>query len=379
MAHSRRNFVQLAVGGWISSAGVLDQAFFRAARARAQAAAAPTTLFDIQRVAEDTYLALARPAAIINCNAVIYVNARDVLVVDTHSKPSAAAALVAQIRREITPKPVAYVVNTHFHYDHAQGTRAYRELAPAPKVLASEVTRSILAEKGAKLVQASVENALRNAETYRRCLGSAAGAEERAFCKRMAGELEDFAREMKSYVPELPDITFERDLILHERNRDYHLVFRGRAHTASDICVVCPQTKSVATGDLVVGFIPGMGDGFPHEWPTTLDHLAELPFEQVLPGHGPLQSDRSRFHQQKAYIEELNEAVGRAKRGGSSLEETQRLVTPGTLRTLGDGAFGGYAAKAESAYRMLPPGTPIAQQIAASVKGNVAASYAQSV
>src|SRR6266566_3534595 len=109
MSHSRRSFLQQAVGGWISAAGILDQAVFRAGQARAQSAGAPSTLFDIERVAEDTYLALARPAAIINCNAAIFVNARDVMVVDTHSKPSAAAALVAQIRRELTPKPVAYV------------------------------------------------------------------------------------------------------------------------------------------------------------------------------------------------------------------------------------------------------------------------------
>ena|SRR5437016_9334395 len=139
MSHSRRNFLKTALGAWISGAGILDQAVFRAAQARAQSAGAPTTLFDIERVADDTYLALARPAAILNCNAAIFVNARDVMVVDTHSKPSAAAALIAQIRREITTKPVAYVVNTHFHYDHAQGTRAYREMEPAPQILASEI------------------------------------------------------------------------------------------------------------------------------------------------------------------------------------------------------------------------------------------------
>ena len=129
--------------------------------------------------------------------------------------------------------------------------------------------------------------------------------------------------------------------------------------------------------DSELSFIPGMGDGFPHEWPGTLDRLAELPFERVLPGHGPLQQDRQRFGQQRAYIVELNEAVRRAKRGGSSLEEAQRLITPGTLRTLDSSGFGSYVAKAESTYRMRAPGLPIAEQIAASVKGNVAAAYTQ--
>ena len=50
-----------------------------------------------------------------------------VVVVDAHSKPSAAASLIAQIRREVTDKPVRYVVNTHFHWDHMQGDHAYRQ------------------------------------------------------------------------------------------------------------------------------------------------------------------------------------------------------------------------------------------------------------
>ena len=72
--HSRRSLLQQAVGAWIAAAGVMDQAVFRAVAARAQSAAAPANLFDIERVAEDTYLALARPAAILNCNAAIFVN-----------------------------------------------------------------------------------------------------------------------------------------------------------------------------------------------------------------------------------------------------------------------------------------------------------------
>jgi cyclase len=64
-------------------------------------------------------IALARPQALANCNAAIFVNSADVLVVDSHSKPSAAAALIAQIKQQITAKPVRYLVDTHFHWDHS--------------------------------------------------------------------------------------------------------------------------------------------------------------------------------------------------------------------------------------------------------------------
>ena len=81
-------------------------------------------LFDIKPVADGVYAAIAKPAYKVNCNAAIILLDDGVLVVDTHSKPSAARALIEQIKK-LTPKPVRFVVNTHFHWDHYQGNEAY--------------------------------------------------------------------------------------------------------------------------------------------------------------------------------------------------------------------------------------------------------------
>lgn len=82
-------------------------------------------------VAEGVYFARARAAAVGNCNAGIFVNnPADVLVVDAHSKPSAAAALIAQIKREVTPEPVRYLVDTHFHWDPRRATPLIGTRAP---------------------------------------------------------------------------------------------------------------------------------------------------------------------------------------------------------------------------------------------------------
>src|SRR5258708_13090481 len=86
--------------------------------------AAAQELFDIKPVADGVYAAIAKPAYKLNCNAAIIILDDSVLVVDTHSKPSAARALIAQIKK-LTDKPVRYVVNTHFHWDHYQGNQAY--------------------------------------------------------------------------------------------------------------------------------------------------------------------------------------------------------------------------------------------------------------
>src|ERR1700678_1679342 len=111
---SRRDFLRALMGGALAGASILELAYHRAAWARAAAPNADANLFDIQKVANGIYFAYARPQAMINCNAAIFVRSKDVVVVDAHSKPSAAAALIGQIKREITVKPVRYVINTHF-------------------------------------------------------------------------------------------------------------------------------------------------------------------------------------------------------------------------------------------------------------------------
>ena len=78
-----------------------------------------------------------------NCNAAIFVNSADVLVVDSHSKPSAAAGLIAQIKQQITTKPVRYLVDTHFHWDHSQGNAGYRDaFGKDLKIIASDTTKN---------------------------------------------------------------------------------------------------------------------------------------------------------------------------------------------------------------------------------------------
>ena len=88
-------------------------------------------LFDIKPVADGVYAAIAKPAYKVNCNAAIILLDDVVLIVDTHSKPSAARALIEQIKT-LTPKPVKFVVNTHFHWDHYQGNEAYPYLFTGP-------------------------------------------------------------------------------------------------------------------------------------------------------------------------------------------------------------------------------------------------------
>ncbi|MDX1981223.1 MAG: MBL fold metallo-hydrolase [Bryobacteraceae bacterium] len=369
---SRRGFLARAVAACFAGAGVWEKSILRAAQARASAVDGEA-LFELRRISSSVWLALARPAPLLNCNAVIFDLSEGLLVVDTHSKPSAAAALVSQLGRELPGRPVRYIVNTHFHYDHTQGTSIYRK--PGVDLIASKVTRDLLAERGPAAIRNSIDGMKRMAESARAGLARANNDADRRFYRRGAQEAEAFVRELERYTPELPNITFDTGMTLHDKKQEVHLMFRGRAHTASDIFVFSPSQRVIATGDAAVGFIPGMGDGYPFEWPATLRSLVELPFRGVLPGHGDPQESKDRIEDMRAMLEEMNEAVMRGRQQGRTLAELQRAVTPGTLKTLAPDGYGAYIAAMTAKYRWMPPGADPWDHMADAVRSCVAAIY----
>src|SRR6202166_2747515 len=172
--HSRRDFFARAFGGILLGASVLEQAFLRAAWARAQSPGASTDLFAIEKVGDGVYAALARAQVMINCNAAIFVNSRDVVVVDAHSKPSAAAALIAQIKKEVTTKPVRYLVNTHFHGDHTQGDAAYKSANTKLDISASEQTKQLMTQLSRNRMQETLDSVPRQIDTLQARISKAA-------------------------------------------------------------------------------------------------------------------------------------------------------------------------------------------------------------
>jgi glyoxylase-like metal-dependent hydrolase (beta-lactamase superfamily II) len=90
----------------------------------------------------------------------------------------------------------------------------------------------------------------------------------------------------------------------------------------------------VATGDLMHGLLPYMGDGFPDEWPATLRALEALEFTRVIPGHGSIQEGKSVLAQFRGYIEEITEKIARGVEQGRPLDELQKSIAPGTLASL---------------------------------------------
>ena len=373
--HSRRGFLAQTLGAAWLGASILERASLLAAQARAQSKKNLPVLFDIEKVADGVYGAIARGRAIINCNAVIFENARDLLIVDAHAAPSAVYALVAQIRREITLKPVRYIVATHLHGDHTQGLPGYRKLAPNAQIVASAKTREMLVSTGAARLKAATDAAPRSLATFQERLSNAMTAEAKAYWREMVAQTQAFIAETKDLGVELPDITFDDHLVIHDKAHELRLSFRGRGHTAGDIVAFCPEKKVIASGDLLHSFFPYIADAYPSDWPATLRFIAELPFESVIGGHGGVQPTRVRVNQVRAYFDELIEIVSQAQNQGMPLERLLENVSPSSLKSLADGGYGDFLAGQVKKYDFRVHLSTPAEVVSRNVADNITAVF----
>ena len=246
------------------------------------------------------------------------------MVVDTHSKPSAARVIVDMLR-ELTPKPVRYVVNTHFHWDHWHGNEVYPAAYPQAEIVSNQITREAMVRKGLKRIQDHVRGVPAEIARLREELVSAPAARR----ERLEADLrlaKAYLAEVTALKPALPTLAFERTMTLYRRDREIQLLHLGRAHTEGDVFVYLPKEKVVITGDAVIGWTPYMGDGYPEDWVGTLDRLARLDFTHIVMGHGEVVG-REWLAIFRSYVYDMVAAVRREVGTGATLDEVKQRVT----------------------------------------------------
>ncbi len=178
------------------------------------------------------------------------------LLIDTRISHRQADEILSDLR-SLTPLPVRVVVNTHGHSDHAFGNHRFR---PA------------------------------QIWGHDRCVTmiEATGERQRAAA---AAAIPDLAAELADVVFDPPDRTFTESAIVDvdAGGRSVELAYLGRGHTDNDIVVRVPDTDVLFAGDLLeADATPFFGDGYPIEWPVTVERLVELATGVVVPGHGSI-------------------------------------------------------------------------------------------
>ncbi len=188
-------------------------------------------------------------------NTGIIIGDDAVLVADTQATPAMAADVIRRIR-EVTDKPIRYVVLTHYHAVRVLGAAAYQP----QQILASQDTYDLIVERGEQDKASEIgrfPRLFRNVETVPAGLT-------------------------------WPTITFSGKLTLWLDKLEVQLLQLGRGHTKGDTVVWLPGEKTLLSGDLVeFDATPYAGDAYFQDWPNTLSNLAALKPKALVPGRGP--------------------------------------------------------------------------------------------
>ncbi len=223
-------------------------------------------------------------------NTGIVVGDEAVMVIDTQATPVMAQDVIRRIR-EVTDKPIKYVVLSHYHAVRVLGASGYKP----EHIIASRDTFDLIVERGEA---------------------------------DMKSEIERFPRLFRAVesVPGLtwPTIVFEKRMTLWLGRLQVEIMQLGRGHTKGDTVVWLPQEKILFSGDLVeYGATPYTGDAYLTDWPATLDAVAALKPEKLVPGRGASlmtpKDVQAGLDGTRAFITEMFGAVKRGAAAGKDL------------------------------------------------------------
>jgi glyoxylase-like metal-dependent hydrolase (beta-lactamase superfamily II) len=237
-------------------------------------------------------------------NTGIIIGDDAVLVLDTQATPVMAQDVIRRIR-EVTDKPIRYVLLTHYHAVRVLGASAYQP----QQIIASQDTYDLIVERGEQDKASEI------------------------------GRFPRLFRNVESVPPGLtwPTITFTGKMTLWLGKLEVQLLQLGRGHTKGDTVAWLPQQKILFSGDLVeFDATPYAGDAYFKDWPQTLDNLAALKPEKLVPGRGAAlvtpEQVKAGLEGTRDFIADVRASVEAGAKAGKDLnavyKETMARLTP---------------------------------------------------
>jgi len=264
----------------------------------ASAEAPPSLPFSLKMIGPGVYAAVDGPEHKSGSNAGFIVGDDAVLVVDSFFDPQAAAALLGEIRK-ITPKPVRYVVNTHYHMDHVAGDQVFKDAGAI--IIAHKNVRGWIRTENPHLFGDRITDALKAAIAH---------------------------------LP-FPDVTTDTGLTvwLGARRVDISAV---EGHTGGDLVVSAPDAHVLFCGDMLWNKIsPNLIDGTVKRWIETDNQFLKRPDAAstvYVPGHGDI-ADQAAVADFKDYLGTLVQLTSAARAKGMTGEAlVQAVMAPMTAR-----------------------------------------------
>ena len=212
-------------------------------------------------------------------NSIFLDAPKGLILVDTGRHPEHAAKLIDYARER--GRPIAAIVNTHWHLDHTTGNLDIRQAYPDAQVYATLAIDGALTGFLARSRQQSDE----------RLADSKTPEAEKVQLLRARSRLDN----PDSLRPTIP-VKQSGSMKIAGRKLDVHVA--PNAATEADLWLYLPKERIAIVGDLVVDIVPFMDTACPDGWKKALDEVADTDFVTLIPGHGaPM--DRAQFRQWK--------------------------------------------------------------------------------
>ncbi len=240
-------------------------------------------------------------------NSGVIIGDDSVMVIDAQATPTAAQEVVSRVR-EVTDKPIKYVVLTHYHAVRVLGAAGYA----GAEVIASDMCRSMIVERGQEDWDSEF------------------------------GRMPRLFKEPES-SPGLtwPTYTFPDQMTVYLGKRRVDLLHLGRSHTAGDIVAWVPDSNTLFSGDGVeYKSACYCGDAHFKDWPHTLDRIKALDPQAIVPGRGDALTTQALVDDGLALTREFlvrhYEPVARAAARNAPLNEAFELCREATHKDFGD-------------------------------------------
>jgi cyclase len=269
----------LAVAGWVAPEGTLA----------GQPGVNATPTHRMIRITDSIYRAENPGTPGLHGTSWVFINDNDVLVTDSGGSPLNARSIIEGVK-SVTDKPVRYLIDTHFHIDHAYGNSG---LPPDVLVIGHNAIRKSLLGSDSEARKGSVVEMVR--EYFRARI---AALEQEILLERdplkeadLRRQVERTRADLEVYTGEFPlsppAVTFRNGMSIWSGNKEFRLLWVGRGHTDGDVIIHVPSERAAATGDIV--FRHGLGvqnDSYPNEQVSQIEKVTELELEILLPAHG---------------------------------------------------------------------------------------------
>lgn len=318
-----------------------------------RAAAGPAVLdvyaYQQVQVADGIYLFTEKALhSVVSSNIIAVIGKRSVLIFDTGIHPTVSRRIAADVRK-LTPLPVRVIVNSHWHDDHFIGNAEFAAAYPGAQIVAHRFTAQILPTRPSKVFGAACREEMRKGSaelrvmlrTGKRADGSelSAAARERAqsFVRDSDAHAEECARMRFRGI----DLAFDQSLDVDLGERIVQLKFLGRANTAGDVVAYVPDAKVLLTGDILVHPFPFATESYIGEWAQVLGKLEAFDTLAIVPGHGPIQRDKTYLVTIRELMSSIDAQVRARYTPGLTLEELSKSIdlTAFRRRVAGEDAF----------------------------------------